>query len=344
MNEIADILDQLAETPAVPKHEGPIRKIVLDELPDWAHAQTDELGNVWVEVGPETEATVFMAHMDEVGYTIKSIDTDGTVRLDRRGGTVDSTWEGQPARLQMDSGLLAESASSFPELNGVFLTRTSPEAKRPPEVTAWFGMDATELAAAGVREGMGVTGYKEGHRIGRTRYAARSLDDRAGTTALLMAINRLDPDSLDHRVVFAWSVQEEGGLVGAAALAKRLGASSRRIYSVDTFVTSDTPLESPHFAYAPLGAGPVLRSIENSSMATPEELDRNRSIAKDAGLTVQIGLTQGGTDGTRFTHWGAPNAGLSWPGRYSHSPAELLDLRDLVGLSDLILAMAVANP
>lgn len=344
LNEVAEILDRLAETPAVPGHEGPVRKIVMDALPGWAEPQTDELGNLWVEVGPETEATVFMAHMDEVGYTIDAIDADGTVRLNRRGGTVDSTWEGQPARMQLDAASMAESSASFPELSGVFLTRTAPEVKRPPEVTAWFGMDAVALAAAGVREGMGVTGYKEGHRLGRTRYAARSLDDRAGTTALLVAINKLDPESLDHRVVFAWSVQEEGGLIGAAALAERLGASSRRIYSVDTFVSSDTPLESPHFAYAPLGAGPVLRSIENSSMATPEELDRNKSVAAAAGLTVQIGLTQGGTDGTMFTYWGAPNAGLSWPGRYSHSPAEVLDLRDLVGLSDLIVAMALATP
>jgi putative aminopeptidase FrvX len=344
LNEVAAILDRLAETPAVSQHEGPVRAMVLSELPEWAEPHTDELGNVWVEAGPAGEATVFMAHMDEVGYVIESIAADGTVRLDRQGGTVDSSWEGQPARLQLDAGSLAESAASFPELNGVFMTRSAPEVKRPPEVTAWFGMSAAALAEAGVREGMGVTGYKEGHRIGRTRYAARSLDDRGGTTAMLVAINRLDPDALDHRVVFAWSVQEEGGLVGAEALAQRFGASTRRIYSVDTFVSSDTPLESRHFAYAPLGDGPVLRSIENSSMATPKELDRNKSIAEAAALTVQIGLTQGGTDGTRFTYWGAPNAGLSWPGRYSHSPAEVLDLRDLVGLSDLILAMAVAAP
>lgn len=344
LNEVAAILDRLAETPAVSQHEGPVRALVLSELPQWAQPQTDELGNIWVEAGPEGEATVFMAHMDEVGYVIESIDADGTVRLDRQGGTVDSSWEGQPARLQLDAGSLAESAATFPELNGVFMTRNAPEVKRPPAVTAWFGMNAAELADAGVREGMGVTGYKEGHRIGQTRYAARSLDDRGGTTAMLLAINRLDPDALDHRVIFAWSVQEEGGLVGAAALAQRFGAATRRIYSVDTFVSSDTPLESRHFAYAPLGAGPVLRSIENSSMATPIELDRNKSIAAAAGLTVQIGLTQGGTDGTRFTYWGAPNAGLSWPGRYSHSPAEVLDLRDLAGLADLILAMAVAAP
>jgi putative aminopeptidase len=61
-------------------------------------------------------------------------------------------------------------------------------------------------------------------------------------------------------------------------------------------------------------------------------------------VKVQVGLTQGTTDGTMFTFWGAPNAGLSWPGRYSHSPAEVLDLRDVAGLIDLILAMALGAP
>ena len=178
--------------------------------------------------------------------------------------------------------------------------------------------------------------------MGPYRYAARSMDDRVGSTALLLALQDIDPAQLDHRVIFAWSVREEGGLRGAARLASQYGRLSRRVYSVDTFVTSDTPLESPHFAYAPLGRGPVLRSIENSSMATPYELDRNRRIATDAELEHQFGLTQGGTDGTTFTPYGAPNAGLSWPGRYSHSPAEIADLRDIAGLIELIRAMAEA--
>ncbi|SVE07981.1 uncharacterized protein METZ01_LOCUS460835, partial [marine metagenome] len=33
---------------------------------------------------------------------------------------------------------------------------------------------------------------------------------------------------------------------------------------------------------------------------------------------------------------------FSLPGRYSHSPAEIADLRDIAGLIDLILAMAQA--
>lgn len=341
---IEALLDRLAEKSGVPGHEGPIRSIVFDALPDWAQdlAQVDAMGNLWVEFGPPGEATVFIAHMDEVGFEIESIAADGVVNLTRLGGVVTTAWEGQPALLQLDPGANNESVANPAQLRGVFLVRPNPDIKQPDAVQAWFGMNSEQLTAAGVSVGMGVTGYKEGHRMGAFRYASRSLDDRVGTAALLRAIQHIDPASVSGRVVFAWSVREEGGLRGAAALAERFWEGTRRVYSIDTFVSSDTPLESPHFAFTPLGAGPVLRAIESAAMSTPVELQRNRSIAEAAGITVQIGLTQGGTDGSTFTAYGAPNAGISWPGRYSHSPAEIADLRDVAGLIDLIQALALA--
>jgi putative aminopeptidase len=116
----------------------------------------------------------------------------------------------------------------------------------------------------------------------------------------------------------------------------------QRVHSIDTFVSSDTPLESPHFAFAPLGAGPVLRGIESGSMVPPRARAEVITIAERAGIPLQIGLTQGGTDGTAFSFYGAPNVPLSWPGRYSHAPGEVLDLLDLQRLSALIAALATA--
>ncbi|MGY8986565.1 MAG: M20/M25/M40 family metallo-hydrolase [Sphingomonadales bacterium] len=347
LSEIEKLLDQLAETSAVYGHEGPIRTIVQNQLPPWAKkiAQSDELGNIWVDVGPnETKATVFIAHMDEVGFEIESIEATGVVKLKRLGGVVMSAWEGQPALLQLDAKKGAQSASTVQQLKGVYLNRAQPIEKRPDTVDAWFGMDGASLETAGVTVGMAMTGYKEGHRMGLYRYSSRGLDDRVGTTALLTAMQEIDPNKLKHRVIFAFSVREEGGLDGATALADRYGSMTKRVYSIDTFVSSDTPLESPHFAYAPLGDGPVLRSIESSGMVRPNELDRNRMIAKSAHIKFQVGLTQGGTDGTAFSYWGAPNAGLSWPGRYSHSPAELADIRDINGLVKLINYFVEAQP
>ena len=117
----------------------------------------------------------------------------------------------------------------------------------------------------------------------------------------------------------------------------------RHAYAVDTFVSSDTPLELPTFAYAPLGAGPVLRALDDGSMSSREERERVARAAHAAGVPLQVGTTHGSTDATPFAAAGAVGAGLSWPGRYSHTPGEVLDLRDLSALARLIAA-AVSAP
>lgn len=364
VGQIAAVLTDLVELYGVSGHEWAVRSYVLENLPDWARerAVVDDIGDIWVAVGPDRDTTVFMAHMDEVGYEVESISDDGVVSLDRMGGAVSSAWEGQTALLHFDppgspSTQRGEGTDAAPHwksqsltaeaprapIHGVFLTRDEANEKRPPLERAWFGMNRAELEALGVHSGMAVTSHKEGLRMGSTRFVARALDDRAGTTALLTAVQSLDPDALTSKVIFAFSVHEEGGLLGAAAMARRFGTSTERIYSIDTFVSSDTPVESPHFAYAPLGAGPVLRATENSGVSPDAERSRVFGAASDAGIPLQMGLTQGGTDGTRFTFWGAPNQGLSWPGRYSHSPGEVLDLRDLARLSALIVAVATLD-
>lgn len=363
LEPVARLLTELVERHGVPGHEWSVRRHVLESLPEWARARAvvDDIGNIMVEAGPERDTTVFMAHMDEVGYEVESIAADGTISLRRRGGAVSSAWEGQTALVHFDppgapstatgDGTNTDprwkraslTATAPPPLRGVFLTRDVAQRKNPPPEQVRFGLDAAELAERGIRVGSMVTSNKEGLRLGRTRFVARALDDRAGTTALILAVSSIDPDELQSKVIFTWSVHEEGGLTGAAAMALRFAASTVRIYSIDTFVSSDTPLESPHFAYAPLGSGPVLRAIENSGVSPDRERARVIGAAASAGIPLQMGLTQGGTDGTRFTYWGAPNQGLSWPGRYSHSPGEVLDLRDLQHLSELIAAVALAR-
>jgi putative aminopeptidase FrvX len=150
----------------------------------------------------------------------------------------------------------------------------------------------------------------------------------------------MNPATVRHRVIFAWSVREETGLEGAMALARRYGSSVKRVFSVDTFVSSDSPAETTRFAYAPLGQGAVIRGLDNSAVASPAEIERILAIARAQNIPLQVGATNGGTDGSDFVRYGAVHVSLSWPGRYSHSPVEVLDLRDLDALQRLIYALA----
>ncbi len=338
----ASLLKTLADVPGVSGHESEIRTKIISALPLWARqrAVTDSEGNLIVEFGPEKDPVMFVAHLDEVGFEISAIADDGTVSLRNRGGLYPSLWEGQPALLHFDRSTGEQGPHRT--LKGVFVPRDTATTKQPENLTAWFGMDAAELKRLGVKVGLSVTAYKSATRLAGTRFTARALDDRAGSTALVLAAKAINPATLNHRVIFAWSVREETGLEGAMAMAKRYGATLKRVFSVDTFVSSDSPLESTRFAYAPLGKGAVIRGLDSSSVATPSELDRIMKIARLQRIPLQVGATNGGADGSDFVRYGVTHAGLSWPGRYSHSPVEVLDLRDLEALTSLIKALATA--
>jgi putative aminopeptidase FrvX len=126
------------------------------------------------------------------------------------------------------------------------------------------------------------------------------------------------------------------------ALAKHYGATVKRVFSVDTLVSSDSPLETTRFANAPLGQGAVIRGLDNSSVTPPAELDRILKLARTQRIPLQVGATNGGTDGSDFVRYGVLHMGLSWPGRYSHSPVEVLDLRDLQALERLVHSIATS--
>jgi putative aminopeptidase FrvX len=351
LSRFADMLGKLSDVYAMSGHEQPMRAAVQQALPEWARdsAVVDSAGNLVLAMGPNRDTTVVMAHLDEIGFAVTTIAHDGTVSLKARGSFFPFLWEGQTALLHRDSDVIPSrdgrrgcGAARGGPLRGVFVARDSATGREPASVTAWFGVDSAALVAAGVHVGSPVTSFKCSARLGDVRLTARSVDDRAGDTALLLALEDIDPSKLDHKLIFAWSVREEGGLEGAKALAAELGPSVHRVHAVDTFVSSDSPLENRRFAYAPIGQGAVVRALDNSSVASPEEIDRLVRLAHAAGIALQVGVTNGGNDGSELARYGAIDAALAWPLRYSHSPAEVIDLRDLRALTRIVAAAAKA--
>lgn len=354
LSDVGALMSRLTSVYALSEHEQRMRDAVLRELPAWARARTttDSAGNLVLALGPDRDTVVFVAHMDEIGFEITSIARDGVVGLRQRGGFFLSLFEGQPALLHYESDAdaarwlaargchLGARGGGAPGLSGVFVPRSSATSKQPAQLTAWFGADSAGLAACGVRPGMAITGEKVPLRLTGTRFTARSIDDRAGCASLILALRDLDPARLTHKVIFTWSVREETALGGAAAMAATFGPSVKRVYAVDTFVSSDSPLESPRFAYAPIGAGAVVRALDNSSATPPDETARVVRIAREAGIPLQVGTTNGGNDGSEFTRYGAVDVPLSWPLRYSHSPAEVIDLADVRSLARLVAELA----
>ncbi|HEX2626628.1 MAG TPA: M20/M25/M40 family metallo-hydrolase, partial [Candidatus Limnocylindrales bacterium] len=314
--------------------EGPVRAAIARELPAWARSETDTAGNLLVRAGSGEPLVVFVAHMDEIGFTVTAVREDGTLELSRQGGFYPSLYEGRPA-------LVHVGASTVP---GVFVPRDSvgPDTHRTPPVLR-VDVGASSRAAAeslGVTAGATVTMPKEYAPLAGTRATGRSMDDRVGCTALLLALRHLDRSKLRHAVLFVFSVREEIGLEGAQAVAHELGLHAARVHAIDTFVSADAPLDPKTFALAPVGAGPVARALDGSSATPPADVDSLVALARRSGIPLQVGTTGGGNDGSVFAEFGVPDVPIGWPLRYSHSPAEVVDLRDVRSLGAIVRAVA----
>ncbi|HTO74239.1 MAG TPA: hypothetical protein VMJ30_10470, partial [Gemmatimonadales bacterium] len=89
-----------------------------------------------------------------------------------------------------------------------------------------------------------------------------------------------------------------------------------------------------------LGLGAVARALDNSSATPPAYIDTLRLIARSRSIPLQVGATNGGNDGSTFAPYGMPDVPLGWPLRYSHSPVEVVDLKDVAALAELVQASA----
>lgn len=60
------------------------------------------------------------------------------------------------------------------------------------------------------------------------------------------------------------------------------------------------------------------------------------ALAKESNISVQYGVTGSGNDGAVFTHYGSVDVAMGWSLRYAHSPAEVIDTKDLDALGKIV--------
>ncbi len=331
VSEARDVVSRLVRTYGVSGHEAPVREEVIKLLPAWANPTIDSAGNVLVRAGAGEPLVAYVAHMDDIGFAVTAIRDDGQLELRNVGGFFPSLFEAEPALVHTASGIVP----------AVFVPRDSvgrAPRRTPGPLRADPGTGSRAgTEALGIRVGDALTMPKSYADLAGTRATGRSFDDRVGSSAELLAVRHLDPRRLRHAVLFIWSTREEIGLEGARFAAEHVAAEHpARVYAIDTFVSSDAPLEVKTFADAPLGGGAVVRAVDNSSVTPPALVDSLLALARANHVPLVAGTTNGGNDGSTFTRFGVADIGLGWPLRYSHSPAEVIDLKDLVALAEAI--------
>lgn len=345
-SSLTEILEQLVGTYGASGHEESVSAAIKLLLPRWAKPETDRAGNLILHLGTapagsKTPRIVVIAHMDEIGFEVQSISNDGRLQAGMLGGMELSYYEGHPMLVHASTGdrdAVMELPNGWDE----------PNFKWPAQSADAIRVDVgarnpDEIAKLGIQVGDSITVPKQYRSLFGTRANGRSFDDRVGAAALVGAVGALGGPLPGRDVTFVWSTSEELGLVGATALAKQLAAEGRTpdyVFAVDTVVSSDSPLESKRFADVQLGKGFAIRAIDNSNIVSLKFVDRLTELARTNQIPFQIGITGGGNDGATFVPYGAVDVAIGWPLRYSHSPAEVIDTRDVDALARMIRVIA----
>jgi putative aminopeptidase FrvX len=329
-----DLLRQIVLVPGISSQEVKVMDWIQSQLPKGVKPQRDAKNDIWFTVGEGHPYILFVAHADELGMTVDKVTPQGTVVLKGKGGFLAQACEARPFMIHTAKGTVA----------GVNLPRPEYFAQNPPpfnpqayELYIGANSDA-EARALGVAEGQQVIFKKRIVDLAPDILATRAVDDRAGCASLLAAALETDWTKVKGKTITcAWSVEEEIGLNGAAAISKVLKPDY--VFAIDTFVSSDSPLENKRFADAVLGKGAVLRSLDASNLTPKTEIRKVLELAAARGIPVQVRNSRGGNDGSVFVAGGAVDIPLSWPGTYAHSFIEKIYRSDLEALTKLLKAI-----
>lgn len=315
---IRDTLLQLLAPYGATGHEAPVAQVLREMLAPYADdVREDVMGNLIFTKHGEGKRLLFSAHMDHIGFIVIDADKHGFLRVAAVGGIHVGVSLGEhvvfPGGI---SGVIAaqEDIEKAPTLSHLFID---------------IGAENREEALGQVPIGSVAVYAPRVSELGPHRIASPAMDDRAGCA--LLAQLMMEVDHCPNELVCVFSVQEEVGTRGAqvAGYAEHPDLA----IALDVTLCTDTPGGRPKLAMK-LGKGPTVKVMDRSLISAPVVRDALVDTAKGANIPYQMEvLPFGGTDAGAIhtTRGGVPSGVVSIPTRYVHSPAEMVDIRDLEG-------------
>lgn len=321
-----ELLKKLTSAVGVSGMENNVSALLADMLKQYGEVTVDDMNNVVCTFG-KGKHFLLDAHLDEIGFIVKSITDDGFIKVDKCGG--------------IDERMLLASEVSVwgkSEVRGV-ISNLPPHLqksgeKKPPkidEIAIDIGMTKAEAEKV-ISLGDRVTFKRNFNELVGTQVCSNVLDDRSGVASILLAVEKLK--NVDAKITVCFSSQEEVGTRGAKTVAYGK--------DVDEAIVVDVS-----FGYTPkckksdcgeigkgvmIGVAPILDNTMSHKM---------QEIAKAKNIPYQIEVMGGGHTGTNadvitINQCGIKTSLLSIPEKYMHSPIEIVDTKDVEATADLI--------
>jgi putative aminopeptidase FrvX len=336
MNEstFVQVLRELCDIPAPSGCEAAVKDYLRQRWQPLCETfQVDAVGNVLAKVGGRGPKVLIQAHMDEIGFVVRSISDDGFLWLDTAQGPRRQSPDrrymiGQTAQVLGRHGVAARGI--FAAASGHTMTQAQVDKAHLGFEDVFVDIGVTSRREAemfGVHVGSPVIWYRPLQRVGRY-LSGKAMDDRMPLAIMDQLLHDSNRAALGCELWFGATVQEENGLHGARAMGVR--GQFDMVLALDVGLTGDIPTVGLREYDARLGGGPTLVHKDAAIQYDRRLLWHCADLAAQEGIAYQHGVYANyGSDGVGFIDTNIPALLIGIPTRYTHTAFEMIDPSDV---------------
>jgi putative aminopeptidase FrvX len=338
-----NFLRTLVNTPSPTGHEYRGQRVWLDYVKPFAEETfSDAYGNCVAVLNKGGSPRLMLAaHADEIAMAVNYINDDGFIYVRRMGGIDAAITKAQRVVIHTREGAVKGVVGNV----APHLMRGDDDKPKTPKIHDLFidiGVSSRKDAEKLIRIGDPITLVDEFELLRNDLAVARAFDNRIGTFAVAESLRLLKESKvkLAAEVCFVSNVQEEVGLLGARQIAYSLKPDVALVVDV-THATDYPTVNKAQHGDVKVGDGPA---ITHGGCNHREVVARLEAVAKAKKIPLQheaMSSTSGtDTDVIFWTRGGIASALVSLPNRYMHSPVEMVSLKDLEHIPELLAAFA----
>src|SRR5437016_4460919 len=339
-----EFLKTPVNTPSPVGHERRGQRVWLDYAKQFSDETfSDAYGNCVAVLNKGGSPRLMLAgHADEIAMAVNYITDDGFVHVRKMGGVDAAITKAQRVLIHTRNGPVKGVVGNV----APHLMKEEKDPKPPKMHDLFLDIGVSKRAEAEklVRIGDPITLVDEFDLLRNDLAVARAFDNRIGTFAVAEALRLLKKSKtkLHAEVCAVSNVQEEVGLLGARQIAYSLKPDIALVVDV-THATDYPCVNKPQHGDVRIGKGPT---ITHGGCNHPEIVARLEALAAAKKIPLQheaMSFTSGtDTDAIFWTRGGIASALVSLPNRYMHSPVEVVSLKDLELIPELLAGFAAS--
>ncbi|MDD3191158.1 MAG: peptidase M28 [Bacilli bacterium] len=334
------LYEQLVNMAGIAGHESEIKKFVRAELQKVSdEIIQDKLGSVFGVSKGNGPVIMIAGHMDEVGAMVTKITDEGFIKMLAIGGINPEVY------LSQNMEIIISPTKRIKGIIGAVpphINRGSEDSKpelKFEDLLLDIGADSKEAAIQmGVKVGQQVVSLNQYYVMeDQNKIVSKAWDNRFGVGMAIEVLRAIHHTNHPNTVIAGATVQEEVGLRGATTASNMVQPDL--FLAIDVSPVGDfLPKDHPR-AYGKLGGGFLVRFYDPRCIMHLGVKKYIEDLANERQIKYQHFLSMGGTDAAaaQYNHAIATTIGL--PGRYIHTNAAVIDVRDVEEVKKMLLAI-----